>query len=187
MGPSGANVTGYMAQPGFVSSLRRGVDILNSICAILSVACFVGIAIVSCYTVLARKFGVGTPWSLDIQLLLLVWGTFISLGHVQSSRGHIEVDLFGIDARPRLQRLRRIAFEGIGLLFVGMIIWYAAKEVWASHTAGYKTNTLLALPLWTLTAALPVGCSLLALVVIAEIIAEPSRRTGETVEHPAEI
>ena len=114
----------------------------------------------------------------------LVALTFLALGVSLHDGAFFRVQFIFERLPRRIQHWVACAFTALSILFVGILDWQLFKLVQSSFRRGNVEPTLLATPLWIPQTVMPIGMTLLLLVLIAmfakEIAAlvagEPGRR-----------
>lgn len=100
----------------------------------------------------------------------LVAITFLGLAFCAREGGHIRIT-FLVDAlRPRSADRIRIVTLAIGLAFVAVAAWVSWKFLGDSFARDMRSNSMLRVPLKWPQMALPVGFTLFALVLLAQVI-----------------
>jgi TRAP-type C4-dicarboxylate transport system permease small subunit len=131
---------------------------------------------------LARSFGHPLIWSVDLAQLLFVWLCFLGANRAMRVKAHIGVDYF---VRKAPFSARRWIELGLGLLALAFLI--------ALAVAGYRLTLLnwqrvygdSGISYAWVTGAVPVGCLLLAVTLVANLVA--ALRRGGLVFYNADL
>jgi len=116
------------------------------------------------YNVVVRYFlpTLVLEWSDEVQVYLVIWAIFLSLGLVTAADRHVKADLFvGMFKAPTQRRLLLLA-DVLGLGFSIFLVVYGSLVAWETYDFGDVSITSLRFPLWIYAAALPVGGLLMA-------------------------
>lgn len=145
------------AQPA-VSRLQRIEDCLVGLLGVT--------ALLVCLTnVMLRNLGSGHALSAsdEIQVYLIVWAVFLSLGVVTASNRHIKADIFLNRFSPGLKRAASLFAVLLGLAFSMLMTYLGVQITVEAFEFGDVSSTSLRFPLWIYTAALPAGMALMSL------------------------
>ncbi|AXS39411.1 TRAP transporter small permease [Breoghania sp. L-A4] len=150
------------------------IQLLDRLSAALGVAAAVAyfaIGLMLGYEVFARYlFTAPTIWAEELSRLLLVWGTFAAAAILLHRRQHIRITIL----TDRLPHRGRQLQEILALLFIGgfaaAVVWYGTPLAFDSFERGRTTGSMLDIPIVWMEAAVPVGCALLCLQALAEIL-----------------
>jgi TRAP-type C4-dicarboxylate transport system permease small subunit len=85
-------------------------------------------------------------------------------------RGHIRITFVVERLSPRTAGWTRLATLALGLVFLAVAAWVSWKFLGDSFTRDMRSNSMLRTPLKWPQMALPVGFTLFALVVLAQLI-----------------
>jgi TRAP-type C4-dicarboxylate transport system permease small subunit len=152
--------------------LYRTTAVLADVIMVVSLA---GIVIVTMTVVISRTGVYTFVGAEELTGLFLVWGVYAYMG--RSYRSSAFVRMRAVYAQvPYGARWVIELFERIVALLFAAFLGYQGF-VWAEfqYSIGRTSFTSLALPAWTLVAALPAGCVLLALATITRSLHEDAR------------
>lgn len=125
----------------------------------------VGALLLCSYNVAVRYFH--PAWTLElvdeVQVYVIVWAIFLSLGAVTVADRHVKADLFVAFFPAGLRRASEVFIDLLGLAFAGTLLWYGGVVAYQSWSYGDVSITSLRFPLWIYVAALPAGGLTLAL------------------------
>lgn len=108
---------------------------------------------------------------------------FLGLAYCAQGGGHIRIT-FLVERIGRSAGPVRIATLALGLVFVTLIAWVGWQFLADSFARNMRSNSLLMVPLKWPQLAIPVGFSLFALVLLAQLVrAWRALRAGREVEH----
>lgn len=125
----------------------------------------VGALLLCSYNVAVRYFNPALTLELvdEVQVYVIVWAIFLSLGAVTVADRHVKADLFVTFFPEPLRRASEIFIDVLGLAFAGMLLWYGGVVAYQSWSYGDLSTTSLRFPLWIYVAALPAGGLALAI------------------------
>lgn len=119
----------------------------------------VGALLLCSYNVVVRYFHPG--WTLELvdemQVYVIVWAIFLSLGAVTVADRHVKADLFVTFFPEGLRRATEFFIDLLGLAFAGMLVWYGGVMAYQSWSYGDVSTTSLRFPLWIYASSLPAG------------------------------
>jgi TRAP-type C4-dicarboxylate transport system permease small subunit len=97
----------------------------------------------------------------EVQVYLIVWSIFLSLGLVTAADRHVKADLFLGFFSVSIQKRLLIFTEFLGFTFSLFLVVYGGAVAWETYTYGDLSITSLRFPLWIYAACLPVGALLM--------------------------
>jgi TRAP-type C4-dicarboxylate transport system permease small subunit len=158
----------------------RVVARLNAAC--MAVACvLIGlIAVLTLWEALTRYF-LRQPamWTYPVTSYLLVYSIYLALGYTLQKGGHVSVDVIvemvSAPARRWLDRLGHV----LGLTFVLVFLAQSVRITSRQIGEGQRDISALSTPLGLISAALPIGLSLLAITYVLVLIDSLLHRPGE--------
>jgi TRAP-type C4-dicarboxylate transport system permease small subunit len=155
--------------------LRRFIAIGEAM-GVLAIALITAVVV---YDVIARAAGHPTLWALEVSGYLMVAASVLAAGEVMQKGGHFEVRLF-LDMLPRplqfaIDRLVAI----VTAVFAACITAGCVQLVLQTHSLGFRSPTLLQVPLVVPQSVLLVGLALLSVAALLRAIAQwRESRTG---------
>ncbi len=140
------------------SALQRVEDFIVGLLGLLAV-------LVCLYNVVLRNTSSShaITASDEIQVYLIVWAVFLSLGVITSQGRHIKADLVLNYLGSNLKQKAFLFTYLLGLLFSMLMSYLGVQITLEAYEFGDVSSTSLRFPLWIYTAALPVGMSLMSL------------------------
>jgi C4-dicarboxylate transporter DctQ subunit len=150
--------------------LGRCLDLIHHAMAWTAAACIIFMMFAICYSVFMRYlWGKPVPWVLEISSYLMLYITFLGTAWLQRQEGHVEVDLFLGNAKPRT----RAGFKAItyfGGAAVGFILAWRGSLVTIDYfRRGVTLMGILDTPQFLLIAIIPIGGLLLLVEFILQI------------------
>lgn len=119
----------------------------------------VGALLLCSYNVVVRYFH--PAWTLElvdeVQVYVIIWAIFLSLGAVTVADRHVKADLFVSFFPEGLRRASEVFIDLLGLAFAATLLWYGSVAAYQSWSYGDVSITSLRFPLWIYVAALPAG------------------------------
>jgi TRAP-type C4-dicarboxylate transport system permease small subunit len=140
------------------------------------------IAVVIVYDVVVRTLGYPTLWVLEVSGYLMVAAAVLAAGQTLRQGGHFEVRLLVNLLPPRVQQALDRLVTVLSACFVLAITWGAIRLVMQSYAFGFRSPTLLRIPLFVPHAVLVLG---LALLAVAYLIGIAERFRGAPPTAPA--
>ena len=154
-----------------MNAVLQVIDRVGIVCSRLAGWLFFAIGLMITYEVVARYvFNAPTIWAEEMSRFFQVWAVYLGAAYVLRYRHLIRITLLTDRVGPSG---RRIA-EAFSLLVIGAVcvvatVWgveIVAESVRFSRT----TSTMLAVPQWMTEIAIPIGCGLLLLQCLAELV-----------------
>ena len=116
-------------------------------------------AIVATQVVCRYLFNNSLFWSEEAARYLLVWLSFLGAAAAYYRGAHPGIDILSSRLGPGLRRGKAVAVHLVCLAFFLVMIWQGAVF---SHFVRLQTSPSLALPMWLVVLAIPVGGAVLA-------------------------
>lgn len=151
--------------------LSRALRALNQVAA--AVGC-VAIGVAACvltWEATARYlFKIPSDWQDEVTIFLLVGATFLSAGWVQNQRGHVGIQALGAVLSPKADRYRRYLSDVLTLLFSAFFAWKSWSLLLEAIEDNQISGSAFGAPLWIPYGSMALGCSLLVLVLLEQVI-----------------
>lgn len=132
-------------------------------------------------------FNAPTIWAEELSRLAQIWATWLAAAWLLKSRQLVAVGLVYNRLTWRAQRLASFFVLLWIALFCVVATWYGVAIVAESIALGRKTATMLDMPLWITSIAVPVGTTLLFLQCLCELLRlmrDPQATFGPNAELP---
>jgi TRAP-type C4-dicarboxylate transport system permease small subunit len=130
------------------------------------------ITVVVVYDVVARAVGHPTLWALEVSGYLMIAASVLAAGEVMQKGGHFEVRLF-LDMIPSSLRSaidRLVAI--VTAVFAVCITGGCLQLVLQTHALGFRSPTLLEVPLVVPQSVLLLGLALLSVAALLRVVAQ---------------
>ncbi|MCW5634998.1 MAG: TRAP transporter small permease [Rubrivivax sp.] len=159
--------------PAWVAAIHAASRALGVFSAAL-IALSVGVI---CHMVFVRAvLNQSSIWQTEFVTFCLIAATFLGAPYILLTRGHVNVDVVPLMARPGLRRALHLGGGTIALVFCGALL-YAAVPWWhEAYASGLTTPSIWRVRLWIPYLAVPVGTALLCLQLLAELWLVATRR-----------
>lgn len=111
-----------------------------------------------------------------VSVIYMVAAIYLALPHVQSSRGHILVELFTQKMSAR-GKLKLDTFCGVlTALYLGLMAWMGGFSAWQKTMIGETQDaTFFEVPVWPSRWVLVAGAAFTALIAISQVIGDSRR------------
>ena len=139
-------------------------------------ALLVLIAILVFASAIARTIGKPINWAQDIALLAFGWLTFIGGDVICRQNRLVSIDMLTSKFPKRIQKYLSIIFDGLIIVFLGVLLYYGIILVSQSWTRMF--NTLKLSYAWC-TLAVPVGSGLMFTSFIKRLINDIKKPEAE--------
>jgi TRAP-type C4-dicarboxylate transport system permease small subunit len=153
-----------------VNLLHRFIEKLVKGSGILGAFLFLLVMFITTYEVLVRYlFNAPTTWSLEISIILTIWGTFLGVAYTLQQGGHTQVDLFVNRLSERNRRILKIFVYLFVLLFSIFLTWASLLPAVEAYIIKEVTQSYTRTPLVILMISVPIGGFLLILEIVREL------------------
>ena len=115
-------------------------------------------------------FHAPSDWSLELCGYLLVGLAYLAAAYTELEDGHIRIDFLYGHFKEKTKTIMDIIISFIGLFWVVMVLWQGGRVAFHSLKMGARSADAMMWPLFPSQIVIPVGASLLALVLIGKII-----------------
>nr|WP_312851442.1 TRAP transporter small permease [Zwartia sp.]MDO9023812.1 TRAP transporter small permease [Zwartia sp.] len=99
----------------------------------------------------------------EVQVYMVIWAVFLSLGTVTLMDRHVKSDFFINMFPPKLKHSVEVFSDAIGLFFCVFMVYYGVAVAYQAWDFGDVSTTVLRVPLWIYFAALPAGGAVMGL------------------------
>ncbi len=128
--------------------------------------------------------GIAVPGARELTESVMVLIVFGALAYAQLRRRHIRVELVYVRMGPKTRAAMDVIADLAALLFFGLLLWQAYREVEFSLMFGEATDGLIRFPLWPARIVLAVGTAMLMLQLVLDLIIDITRVfTGREIEN----
>ncbi len=148
----------------------RLIGVISLACGVIASFMILAAVIITCQMIFIRTvLNKSTIWQTEVVIYLMIAATLIGLPYVQKLRGHVGVDLLPTLLPQKFQR----ALSVVTLLLTGTMIaimLFYGYEMW--HFAlerNWKSETVMAIPLWIPYLPIPLGFGLFLLQLTADL------------------
>jgi TRAP-type mannitol/chloroaromatic compound transport system permease small subunit len=115
-------------------------------------------------------FHAPSDWSLELCGYLLVGLAYLAAAYTELEDGHIRIDFLYGHFKEKTKTIMDIIISFIGLFWVVMVLWQGGRVAFHSLKMGARSADAMMWPLFPSQIVIPLGASLLALVLIGKII-----------------
>lgn len=113
-----------------------------------------------------------TVWSSELNMQ--IWAFLIMMvgAYCYLKKKHVKVDVLYNVFPPKMQSVLSIITAGLIIMVMAIIIRYGSKLAYDSIVRDERQSTVFASPMWTIRLWIPIGCFLMILQAVSEIIKE---------------
>lgn len=150
--------------------MRRILDGLYGLCAVLAALCLASITVVILAGAIGRLLGIVVPSANAIAGYLVAASTFLALAPTLRSGGHIRVELFASRLRPRARHILELWCLLWATVLVGYLAWSSLGQVMNSYNFHSVSSGLLAIPMWIPQSSMAFGLAVMTLALVESLI-----------------
>ena len=150
-------------------TLDKISKILNQILVFIGGIFLVGMIVLTCGNILFRIIWVPIPGTFELMGYSGAVVAAFALGYTQIKKGHIAVDVLVNTFSKPVQKLVQSINLLVGVIFFGLAAWQVAIKASVLRQTGEVTETLRII-YYPFTYAVSVGCLVLALVLLIDLI-----------------
>jgi TRAP-type C4-dicarboxylate transport system permease small subunit len=150
--------------------VRRSLDQIYFIAAILGALCIALICILMIYQTIGRQVGFSTGAINDVVAWLCAASAFLTMAHAFKHGDFVRVTLWLERLSPKTRRRFEIASLSIAFVATGYLAFWACRFTFQSWEFNELAQGLLPLPIWIPQMSFAVGSLLLLLAVADELL-----------------
>jgi TRAP-type C4-dicarboxylate transport system permease small subunit len=159
-------------RPGLLLRFEQVVEDLAAILTgISAVLIFAGV-------VLRNLFDLSPSWVVEAPTYTFVWAVFLVLGGTFQRGLHLGLDIIVASLPAQLRRAFALFCLVAMAATAGMLVWLGARLTYEQFSIGAISNTALKMPLYMVSAAMPIGFALLFLRAAIDILTFKHRDTA---------
>ncbi len=136
------------------------------------------LALVLCsYNVFVRYFfpQLTLDFADEVQVYLVIWAVFLSLGTLTLMDRHVKSDFFVNMFPAKVQRFVAWLSDIAGFIFSAGMTYYGFEVAYQAWDFGDVSTTMLRTPLWIFFAALPAGTFFMAVAYLVRLFRKLKR------------
>ncbi|KRS15523.1 TRAP transporter small permease [Roseovarius indicus] len=145
-------------------------DKLAAASAALTTAVMWALAALILYDVVMRTLNVPVLWAAEISVYAMIALAFLGAGATQNADGHFRVTFVRDLSPPRWRLAFDLVAAAMTLLLAVLFTLGAFYAVSFSYSLGFKTSTLLQIPVWILQSFVLLGGIFLSLAALQELV-----------------
>ena len=150
--------------------MRRFLDRLYDTAAALAALCVFLIFVLMIWAGVGRQLNWRVSGVNDVVAWLCAAAAFLAMAHAFRHGDFVRVTLL-LDSLPqRLRRLLDVACLFIALVSVAYLTWWATSFTWESYEFAEVATGLVVIPIWIPQASFVVGCWLLLIAMVDELV-----------------
>lgn len=150
--------------------MRRLLDALYACTGALAGAIVVAIFVIMVVSSSMRELGFRTGGTDDIVSWLTAAAAFLALAHTFKHGDFVRVGLLLDQLSPANARRMELLALAIGTAFMGYLSWSVILYVHDSYVFKDMANGLVVIPLWIPQSVLAIGCTLLFIALLDELV-----------------
>lgn len=163
---------------GLLGAAQTGLDVLNTVLAVLSAVAIAAAGAVLTWEVMGRYFfAIPSDWQDELSTFLLIGATFGAAAWIQSKRGHVAIDALTHMLPPGIDAVRKLLADLLSLLFVTFFAWKSWALFYEAWDEGQTTPSAWGPPLWIPYSCMALGMTLLSLQLLLQLVGSQHRRS----------
>jgi TRAP-type C4-dicarboxylate transport system permease small subunit len=148
----------------WLDRIEGSVELVASALALFaSAAVFLGV-------VLRNVFDVSPSWIVEAPAYAVTWAVFLMLGGTFRRGLHLGLDVVIAMLPLKVQHGFGIFASAATAAVATVLVWIGTDLTLRQFGMGATSNTALRMPLFLVTAAIPIGCSLLLIHSVIDIV-----------------
>ena len=148
----------------------RIVGHVSTVCGVVAALMILAAVLITCQMIFMRAvLNRSTVWQTEVVIYLMIAATLIGLPYVQKLRGHVSVDLLPTLLPASFRRTLAGITLAITTAMIAVMLWYGWDMWLHAYARGWKSETVVAVPLWIPWLAIPVGFALFLLQLCADL------------------
>ncbi|WP_150300807.1 TRAP transporter small permease subunit [Pseudomonas profundi] len=151
----------------FMNGVTRLNDVIGRMVAYLVLPIF---AFLILEVFLRYLFNSPTVWTNELTQMLFGAYAVLSGGYLLAHRGHVNVDLFHSQLKPRARAVVDIIGSIIFFIFVLALLYFGYEMAQESVSSWETSYSAWNPPIWPIKVAIPVGATLLLLQGIVKLL-----------------
>lgn len=152
------------------TALRRWLDSLYSVTAVLGAACIALICALMVAQSLGRQFGFTTGAVNDIVSWLCAAAAFFTMAHAFKHGDFVRVTLLLEHVQPPTRRVLELVSLFVAVCAVAYLAYWACRFTYQSWEFKELAQGLLPLPIWIPQSSFALGAVLLLVAVVDELV-----------------
>ena len=150
----------------------RGVAAISTVAGWCAAAMIVAAVGITCQMIFVRfVLNSSTVWQTEAVIYLSVAATLLGLPYVQLLRGHVNVDLIPLAVKGRGRVALFWVTSILSVAVVSVVLFYGAELWHLAWSRGWRSETVIGVPLWIPYLSIPVGFGLMLLQLLADLLA----------------
>ncbi|MFE8645890.1 TRAP transporter small permease [Sphingomonas sp. NCPPB 2930] len=166
-GPVAGALPAAACAPG---PLRRVLARLFDAAGALGAACVVAIFLLMIVAGVGRQVNLRVSGINDVVAWLCAAAAFLAMAHAFRHGDFVRVTLVLEWVPPRVRRWMDAVCLAVATVAVGYLTWWATAFTWESYEFAEVATGLVAIPIWIPQSTFVVGCWLLMLAVLDELV-----------------
>ncbi|QJD60655.1 TRAP transporter small permease subunit [Pseudomonas sp. gcc21] len=151
----------------FMNGVTKLNDVIGRMVAYLVVPIF---AFLILEVFLRYMFNSPTVWTNELTQMLFGAYAVLSGGYLLAHRGHVNVDLFHSQLKPRARAVVDILGSIIFFIFILALLYFGYEMAHESVSSWETSYSAWNPPIWPIKVAIPVGATLLLLQGIVKLL-----------------
>lgn len=158
-------------------SIQKASDAVDRASTALTVILLGAMTIVTFMQIICRVFFSALSWSEEAARYMLIWITFIGAGCVHKRAGHISITFIQDIVPGKARKLLQILTQLLCIVVFAVATYYGFSYM---QLMGAQLSAAMRIPMRYMYAAIPVGCIVLLLHSVSQIVQICTKKEAET-------
>ncbi len=152
--------------------MRRALDALYDGTAWAAALCMVGLLVMVLLSIVSRQLHFHVPGTDAYAGYLMAAAGFLALAHTLKRGEHIRVTLLLSALRGRARKALELWALAAATALALLAAWYSVRLVWQSRLFNDVSTSNDATPLWIPQLSMAIGCAVLVVAFVDELVLE---------------
>lgn len=163
-------MTQFARPKGHMPITVRLIGFISTVCGVIASFMILAAVLITCQMIFIRAvLNKSTIWQTEVVIYLMIGATLIGLPYVQKLRGHVGVDLLPTLLPAKMRRGLSAATLAVTGTMIAIMLFYGWEMWHLAWARGWKSETVMAIPLAIPYLAIPLGFALFLLQLMGDL------------------
>ena len=159
-------------------TINRAIDFVVLLSAVVAAAIFVAMTVLIALEVVLRAFRYSMLFTDEYSGYMVLAIMALGVPYAREKNALLTVDFFYERLPEKAQRALQIVYNLVALAVCGMLTYYLTAFTYASYERNLFSSTPMMTKLWIPQLAMPIGFSLLTIVVMRKLFRPDIKASG---------